>query len=117
MKIVKAFQVARPFVFILAIVAISVTAKAADSTAVTFSQVNQNVFQSSCVSCHSGSASPAGIDLSTFDGVSRQVVPGSPQQTKIYQEISDGKMPPTGALPQDQIQQVSDWITAGAKND
>lgn len=117
MKFEKAFRLTRPFAFIFAIVAISATAKAADSTTVTFSQVNQNVFQSSCVSCHSGSGSPAGVDLSTFDGVSGQVVPGSPQQSKIYQEISDGKMPPTGALPQDQIQQVSDWITAGAKND
>jgi mono/diheme cytochrome c family protein len=84
---------------------------------VTFSQVNQNVIQPNCVSCHSGASAPNGVDLSSFAGVSSQVVAGDPQSSRLYQVIANGSMPPTGALSQAQVQQVSDWITAGAKND
>jgi mono/diheme cytochrome c family protein len=89
----------------------------ASPTSVTFTQINQNILQPSCVSCHSGSSSPGGVDLSSYAGVSAQVVSGNPGQSRLYQAVSNGTMPPGGALSQDKIQQISDWITAGAKND
>lgn len=120
MNINKTFRLARPFLIILGVAAFSAAANAAESTAsssaVTFSQINQSIIQTSCVSCHSGAAAPHGVDLSSYDGIAAQVVAGSPQQSALYKEISDGTMPPTGALPQDQIQQLSDWITSGAQN-
>jgi mono/diheme cytochrome c family protein len=114
----RSVAAAMPFLLDLAVIAAFGTATpTASPTPITFTQINQNILQPSCVSCHSGSSSPGGVDLSSYAGVSAQVVSGNPGQSRLYQAVSNGTMPPGGALSQDKIQQISDWITAGAKND
>lgn len=39
-----------------------------------------------------------------------------PSQSILYQDISTGAMPPTGALPGTDIKFVLDWIKNGAQN-
>lgn len=50
------------------------------------------------------------------------VVPGNPDASLLVDKVSNAKpscgavMPPSGPLPAAQIQQIRDWISAGAKN-
>jgi uncharacterized membrane protein len=84
----------------------------------TFAAVYKNVLQPRCVSCHSGSGAPRGIDLSSYAQVmaTGSVVAGSPSQSSLYTATSSGIMPPGGALPASEVQLISAWIAAGAPN-
>jgi len=86
----------------------------------TFAKISQSIFKVSCVGCHS-SANPSGriagdLDLSTYAGTLTKVTPGDPEHSVLYQYVDNGVMPPTGALPPDQMLELHDWIAAGAKN-
>lgn len=57
--------------------------------------------------------------LETYEGVMKDVVPGNPEASKLYQRmIGQGGpvMPPSGKLPDDLLKLVYDWIKQGAKN-
>ena len=59
------------------------------------------------------------LSLETYDGVMQVVVPGQPEQSKLYQRlIGQGGpvMPPGNPLPQDLITLIYNWIKQGAKN-
>lgn len=47
---------------------------------------------------------------------SKVVVAGDLTKSILYQRIVKGEMPPTGKLPPDEIQSISEWITSGAPN-
>ena len=86
--------------------------------AATFTQVNQQILQPSCVSCHSGGQSP---DLSSYSGFATNtayVVPGNAGSSLIYTITASGQMPLNGgALSSSQLSLLASWIDAGAPND
>lgn len=93
------------------------------AVAPTFSKINQQILQTSCVSCHSTSSNGAnphgpagGLDLSTYAGVMSKVIVGDPERSTLYQYIRGAQMPPQGQLPEEQILAIQNWIEAGAKN-
>lgn len=57
--------------------------------------------------------------LASYEGVMKNVVPGNPEGSVLYQRlIGQGGpiMPPSGKLPDDLLKLVYDWIKQGAKN-
>lgn len=88
------------------------------SSTPTFSEINQTIIQTSCISCHSGSSPSGGINYSTYAGVLTEVTPGNPSTSPFYTSVANGNMPPEGpALSSAEIQEIYDWIAAGAPND
>jgi mono/diheme cytochrome c family protein len=77
-----------------------------------------------CAVCH---GSLGGWDASSYQSVMESgdnapvVSPGDPQGSLLGQKLLGtqtigGQMPPTGQLPQDEVQTILDWISAGAKD-
>lgn len=102
-----------------------------ENLAVTFSHVQHYVFDSYCVSCHSGAAAQGGLDLSAgqsymnlIDRVAsssgaKRVVPGDRDNSYLMKRLtgSDGfsTMPPAGKIDQRFIDLVGNWIDQGAE--
>lgn len=105
------------------------------SSGPTLAEVQERVFSPSCVVCHSGNAPAEGLDLSAgaaYDDLVNvsssqvpdlaRVAPGDPENSYLYIKITgddrmaDGtsRMPMGGALSDDEIALVRDWIEAGA---
>jgi hypothetical protein len=82
-----------------------------------YNSLATEVFQPYCVRCHSGPSAPAGLDLSTYAGVLRQITPFSPATSLIYTRVNDGSMPATGALPSEVSRAIYEWIRKGAPLD
>ena len=101
----------------------------------TFRGISANIFSKNCTSCHAqnGTDAPeAKIDLSSFQAMmtsnsnsanskhSPFLVPGDPDNSKMYQAVKSGAMPATEdgdagtPLSPEHIQQIYDWIKAGA---
>jgi uncharacterized membrane protein len=93
---------------------------------VCFKQSILPIFVSSCAStvgCHNATSRAEGYiltDYSSITGKSGSIVPGNPDQSKIYRVITktedDDRMPPTGPLTQAQIALIRQWISEGAIN-
>ena len=103
-----------------------------------FSEIQTGLFNPSCatVGCHSGANPDAGLNLeagqsytmlvgiasSQQPGVQR-VNPGNPDLSYLIQKlegaagITNGQMPPSGAIPQADIDVVRQWISDGAVDD
>jgi hypothetical protein len=88
---------------------------------VSFSNDLQPIFNSNCATtgCHAvGGHQPT----LTADQSYNSLMSGGfvntiiPTESILYTELNNGLMPPTGKLPQIQIQQVLDWIKIGAPN-
>ncbi|MEZ0324564.1 MAG: DUF1549 domain-containing protein, partial [Fimbriimonas sp.] len=90
--------------------------------------VVRTTFKAHCFTCHSGANPAAGLDLSTPEGIQKGgvsgkiFVPGKPSESLLLARLKGehGKpRMPLGftALTAEQIQTVSDWITAGARTD
>ncbi len=78
------------------------------------------IIDHSCISCHAGLQAEAGLDLSTdFCGAALgggYVRPGDPDQSPLYMRMRSvsSPMPPTGPLPDADLELVHDWIAEGA---
>jgi hypothetical protein len=102
----------------------------------TLASVQANVFNPSCIVCHSGAAAPRGLRLDAANsfihlvGVASQedssffrVAPGDPDQSYLIQKLegtaSVGDQMPLGGppIPQSTINFVRQWITDGALPD
>ena len=90
---------------------------AAGGLANSYQQSAVAILEKNCTSCHTSSTGPSGVyDLTdaahlTSSGL---VVVGKPSQSTIYNAISSGSMPPTGALSLADQAIISEWITAAA---
>ena len=102
-----------------------------------FSAIQAGLFTPTCATstCHAGANPAAGLNLeaansyamlvgtaSTQDPGTVRVNPGNPAQSYLIQKLegsgaSGGQMPPSGALPQADIDVVSQWISDGAIDD
>ena len=85
------------------------------------------ILRQECISCHSADRPLGGWDGSSYTGVmgtgrhAPTVIPGDPDSSLLAQKLLDTQptglpMPPSGPLPQEQIQAVIEWIQAGAPN-
>lgn len=63
-----------------------------------------------CVGCHSGSTASAGLDLTSYASVKAEAQTGN-----LYARITDtiNPMPPTGPMPQADIDKINAWINEG----
>jgi len=95
------------------------------------------VFTPNCATagCHSGAAPDAGLNLeaansyamligiaATQDAGVQRVNPGNPNLSYLISKLegpgaSGGQMPPSGPMPQAEIDVIRQWITAGAVDD
>jgi len=98
-----------------------------------YASVIQPIWSASCTGCH-GSGGDAGLNLSsgssyanlvnvpsTQDKTKMRVLPGDATNSWVVMKIENrqtvgGKMPPSGSLTANQIQNIKNWITQGAKN-
>ncbi|MGP8216306.1 MAG: c-type cytochrome domain-containing protein [Bacteroidia bacterium] len=108
-------------------------------TVVSFSSTIQPIFNTNCVTCHSGPTAQGGLDLSTGNAYNylvnvtsndnggsynndTLVVPGSPTRSVLWNKVDNtgvngGIMPPKPAvLPSYDINYIKEWIQQGAKN-
>jgi len=69
-----------------------------------YANVNEKVFQESCVRCHGTSG---GIGLETYTDVKANI-------DLVTSEVVNGDMPPSGALSSDLRALVQAWSDAGA---
>lgn len=72
------------------------------------------IFTRNCAGCHSGPGAKAGVDLSDYAGIKRQVTPGNADASRIVRIIRRGKMPPGGPLPKADIDRIAQWVNDGA---
>jgi len=74
------------------------------------------IIESEALSAHGGDG---GVFLESYEDILNYVVPGKPEESVLYQSLTgDGQqlMPPSGPLPDAQIQLFYDWILQGALN-
>jgi hypothetical protein len=102
----------------------------------TLASIQSNIFNPSCIVCHSGANAPQGLRLGAANSftnlvgvASRQnssflrVAPGQPDQSYLIQKLegtaSEGQQMPLGGppIPQSTIDFVRQWITEGALPD
>ena len=79
------------------------------TTAVTFAQVNQSVFSTSCLRCHSSSLADGGVKVDTYANVSSSL-------SRITSAINSGAMPQGSSLTSAQKSLFAQWIADGAPN-
>jgi hypothetical protein len=83
---------------------------------VSFSKDIFPIFQQYSDSHHGGNSV---LSLETYNGVMQDIVPGQPEQSKLYMRlIGQGGpvMPPGNPLPENMITLIYNWIKQGAKN-
>lgn len=92
--------------------------------AVSFSEDVLPIFKAECGTCH---GNLGGWNASSYESVMTTglnapvVLPGDPENSLLAQKILGTQtqgaiMPPSGKLPQDEIQVILDWIAAGAED-
>jgi len=91
-------------------------------TEVTFAKVAP-VFKDKCGVCHGGANAKGGLDLRSAKAAiaggdnGEAVKPGDPDNSLLWQEIVEGKMPPKNKpkLTEDEKKLIKEWIAGGAK--
>lgn len=82
-----------------------------------FSSLMANVFGPRCVACHNSVTARAGVNLSSYAAVVRNLRPGNANDSDIYKEVEDNDMPASGGpLTFEQKETLRQWINAGALN-
>lgn len=91
---------------------------------VSFSREVLPVLQAKCASCHGLGIAIKGISVTSYEDLidaeahEPLVVPGELDESPLLIPLrsTESPMPPTGPLPEEQIQTIEDWIREGAKN-
>ena len=95
-----------------------------EGQAVSFQDDILPIFERACTSCH---GSLGGWDASTYQSVistgdnAPVIIPGDPSNSLLAQKLQGTHtqgdiMPPSGKLPQAEIELILEWIEAGAEN-
>src|SRR6266545_1835673 len=97
---------------------------AQDRTAVSYEQQVRPILANRCFSCHGPRQQQSGLRLDLRQNALRGgdygvvIVPGKSAESKLIQRLvgSDAglQMPPTGALPPEEIAVLRNWIDSGA---
>ena len=109
---------------LVGLLAAAVTSGAATTEDVPiFEKDVQPVLSTYCLTCHGKSSPEQGVDLRTARTVLRGgfngpvVGRGSPDESLLYQKLSQGKMPPKAfksQVPEADVETIRRWIEAGA---
>lgn len=68
-----------------------------------------------CMYCH---VSVPGVSFGRHEDTVKHVVPGDPENSRLYVMVASRRMPKgRGGLPDEQIRAIHEWISRGAKND
>lgn len=92
-----------------------------EDTLVCFEAEVLPIFQTSCAKsgCHDAGTHEEGYVLNSYQNIMKKGIDaGNPNGSKIFEEIVDGDMPPSGEpkLTKEQIATIKQWIVQGAKN-
>jgi formylglycine-generating enzyme required for sulfatase activity len=69
-----------------------------------------------CIQCHGSEKALGAVRLTTNVAISRVLVPGEPEKSRLFLSVASGAMPPgSEKLTKDQIDAIRDWIREGAK--
>jgi len=81
-----------------------------------FAHIERTIIKPKCLSCHMGTGSAMGIDLSSYNKImATTVIRFKPEQSKLFTTVQSGSMPKNGdRLPDSQIQRIYEWIQKGA---
>ena len=91
-----------------------------------FEQDVQPILSTYCLTCHGKSSPEQGVDLRTARTVLRGgfngpvVKKGSPDESLLYQKLSQGKMPPQAfksQVPEADVETIRHWIETGARSE
>jgi len=99
-------------------------APAAGQTAtVSFTKDVLPIMQQSCIKCHGGEKTEAGLSLKDYAGIMAGsengpvVMPGNAAESDFVRLVAQGKMPKrANRLPDSQVKILTDWVNAGAPN-
>src|SRR5215203_5796507 len=81
------------------------------------------IFLERCQSCHNSKTHTAGLNLTSASGLNRGsdsgrvIVPGEIEASRLLHVVSYKeriKMPPTGKLKEQEIQDLREWVKLGA---
>lgn len=88
-----------------------------DTTGVSFSSEIEAIIVGNCAvsGCHVGASPQSGLDLSTYPDIKAIADNGS--LVGRITRSSGPLMPPTGALPNCEIEKIKLWVDRGAKQD
>ena len=78
-----------------------------------------------CLGCHGSALKIKDLNLSTFEGVRKGsesgavIVPGKPDESRLFQMVHDGKMPPGGKtrVSDADLAVIRTWIESGARSE
>lgn len=87
-----------------------------------FEQNVRPILVNKCQRCHRGGKESGELTLDSRDGLMEggdsgpAVVPGKPEESVLIDAINFGnyQMPPTGKLPQEDIDKLTEWVRRGA---
>jgi hypothetical protein len=85
----------------------------------TYDATFSTMFEGRCVFCHSGQDAEAGLDLSSYESILQGgrngpgLIPGDPEASLIIRRQS-GTRDHFGQVLEDELEALSEWITAGA---
>jgi uncharacterized membrane protein len=94
------------------------------AAAVNYYRDIEPILTASCVSCHHAAMPDGGLRVDAPESLLQggasgpAVVPGKAQDSLLYQRLTDTtakRMPPVGALTEDQLELIRAWINLGAK--
>ncbi|MBI2858686.1 MAG: hypothetical protein HYX90_06385 [Chloroflexi bacterium] len=88
---------------------------------ISFSSNVLPLLKANCQACHGPSVAIKGISLASYDSVisSKLVEAGNAEASRLIDVLRNRKgvlMPPLGAMSEDKIKTIEDWIKQGAKN-
>jgi hypothetical protein len=100
---------------------VSLATAAAHAEPVRFPEVFSKVIDQKCTYCHSN-PNKKPFDMTNYQEVMAVVVPGNLDESKVYQMMIQGKMPPqkiinmdpSFELTEDDVMLVKQWILDGA---
>ena len=74
-----------------------------------------SILQINCLKCHDSVKKTAGIDLSSRAfALAGALDSNDPLKSRLLREVSEGRMPPSGKLPDESIELLKKWVIAGA---
>jgi hypothetical protein len=117
---IGAYQVTKPKPVVDAQPAAEATPAAEAGPTIGYAEDIQPLFERSCSACHNAAAKTMGLQTTAFAPLMAGsqngpvVVPGNPDASKLWEMVSQGKMPVTGPLPDAEKELVRAWIAQGA---
>ena len=90
---------------------------------ITYVSKIRSIINNKCVVCHGDPSKKGGLDMKTFANMIKGgkggvgIVPGKPDESRIWKSIEDGEMPPDDKPQLSEMEKklIHDWIISGAK--